>query len=64
MLFIIVVLVSVYADSVECDKVSVYLIIDEFLKFLPLYPHLVGAQLCRFSPVDAHTVALKPVMGK
>jgi len=26
--------------------------------------HLVGAQLCRLSPIDAHTVALKPVMGK
>jgi len=26
------------------------------------YPHLVGAQLCRLSPVDAHTVAVKPVM--
>jgi len=22
------------------------------------------AQLCRLSPIDAHTVALKPVMGK
>jgi len=27
-------------------------------------PHLVGAQLCQLSLVDAHTVALKPVMGK
>jgi len=27
-------------------------------------PHLVGAQLCRLSPIDAHTIALKPVMGK
>jgi len=26
--------------------------------------NLVGAQLCQLSPVDAHTVALKPVMGK
>jgi len=24
----------------------------------------VGAQLCRLSPVDAHTVALKPVVAK
>jgi len=27
-------------------------------------PHLVGAQMCRLSPVEAHTVALKPMMGK
>jgi len=33
---------------------------------LSLYysPHLVGAQLCRLSPVDAHTVGLKLVNGK
>jgi len=29
-----------------------------------LQPHVVGAQLCRLSHVDARTVALKPVMGK
>jgi len=29
-----------------------------------LVPHLVGPQLCSLSPVDAHTVAFKPVMGK
>jgi len=29
-----------------------------------VYPHLVGAQLCRLSPIDTYTVALKPVMGK
>jgi len=37
------------------------------LKLFPstqLDPHLVGAQLCLLSSVDAHTVALKPVMGK
>jgi len=28
------------------------------------YSHLVWAQLCRLSPVNAHAVALKPVMGK
>jgi len=28
------------------------------------HPHLVGAQSCRLSHVDAPTVALKPVMGK
>jgi len=34
-------------------------------KFLTQFlPHLVEAQLCRLSPVDAHTVALKSVMGK
>jgi len=27
-------------------------------------PHLVGAQLCRLSLVNARNVALKPVMGK
>jgi len=27
-------------------------------------PYLVGAQLCRLSPVDARTVALKPVMAQ
>jgi len=27
-------------------------------------PSGVGAQLCRLSPVDAHTVALKPIHGK
>jgi len=27
-------------------------------------PQLAEAQLCRLSPFDAHTVALKPVMGK
>jgi len=26
--------------------------------------HLVGAQLCRLSPVNAHTVAVKPDMEK
>jgi len=25
---------------------------------------MVGAQLFRLSPVDAHTVALKPLVGK
>jgi len=32
--------------------------------FHNFYPHLVGAQLCQLSPVDAYFVALKPVMGK
>jgi len=27
-------------------------------------PLVVGTQLCRLSPVDAHTVYLKPLMGK
>jgi len=27
-------------------------------------PHLVGAQSYQLYTVDAHTVALKPVMGK
>jgi len=27
-------------------------------------PHVVGALLCRLSPVDAHTVSLKPLVGK
>jgi len=27
-------------------------------------PHVVGAQLFRLSPVDAHTVSMKPLMGK
>jgi len=30
----------------------------------PPIPHVVGAQLCWLSPIDAHTVAPKPVMGK
>jgi len=29
---------------------------------LIIQEHVVGAQLCRLSPVDAHAVALKPVM--
>jgi len=29
-----------------------------------LRPYQMGAQLCLVSPDDAHTVALKPVMGK
>jgi len=29
-----------------------------------MVPHLVGAQLCGLSPVDAHTVALKIVHAK
>jgi len=31
--------------------------------FMRHHPQLVGAQLYRLSPVDTHTVALKPVMG-
>jgi len=29
-----------------------------------VHPHLVGAQSYRLSNVNAHTVALNPVMGK
>jgi len=25
--------------------------------------YVIGAQLCRFSPVDSHTVSRKPLMG-
>ena len=38
--------------------------LDEQIAFLTTYPHVVGAQLYRMSPVDAHTVALKPIRGK
>jgi len=27
-------------------------------------PHVIWVQLCQLSPVDAHNVALKPLMGK
>jgi len=40
------------------QRKCIYLIVEAYI------PHLVGAQLCRLSPVDAPTVALKPVMGK
>jgi len=36
----------------------------QYANLLCRAPHLVGAQLCRLSSADAHTVALKPVMGK
>jgi len=34
------------------------------LLLLRRFPHLIGAQSYRLSTVDAHTVALKPVVGK
>jgi len=37
---------------------------DENCVSYELVSQVVGAQLCWLSPVDAHTVALKPVMGK
>jgi len=32
--------------------------------FPMFYPVVVGAQLCQLFPVYAHSVSLKPVMGK
>jgi len=35
-----------------------------FIQFFRFQHHVVGAQLCRLSPVDAHTVALNWFTGK
>jgi len=49
-------------DIIMMFKKNIYAIVQ--LPFCYIVPHVVGAQLCRLSPVDAHTVALKPLMGK
>jgi len=45
---------------VRIDSVELFITLD--MCAVVAVPHLVGAQLCRLSPVDTHTFALKTVM--
>jgi len=52
--------------TADMFEIPLYLTPDKsyFSSISPIVHHVTGAQLRRLSPVDAHTVALKPLMGK
>jgi len=60
----------IYFMVILCFRQCSHLILLKFVHVLQFIRHdvqlvpsiEVGAQLCRLSPVDARTVALKPVM--
>jgi len=49
---------------VSFSALAALLYFSGYITFCYFKPHLVGAQLCLLFPVNAHTVALKPVMRK
>jgi len=51
-------ILEIILDYLYTDKAA--RITGEYSFFL----YVVGAHLCRLSPIDAHPVALKPIMGK